>query len=340
MFKINDAINNITNETKEIDLSFIKHLPELDIYKHYLGHNVKVGGVVKSPFRQDNNPSFGLYYTKSTNKLQFKDFATNECGGVIDFVMKIENCSFKEALDKIRMDILKNYDVFKSGKTRRLNPTYEYVKTISNKIGIVRQEFTSTDIVYWKKYFINLSTLKKFKVFSIKHYLLNDIVKWSYNNNSIMFAYKINNHFKIYRPFEKGINKWRTNCDKNDIQGLEQLPAKGNLLVVTKSLKDVMVLYELGIPAIAPHSETAKLSLELIKSLKKRFNNIILFYDNDEAGINNSTALYNSIKHFGNIFNFHIHKRFGVKDVSDFIEKYGVYKTKKYISYVIKKYNI
>ena len=39
------------------------------------------------------------------------------------------------------------------------------------------------------------------------------------------------------------------------LQGAHQLPAEGELLVVTKSMKDVMCLYSLGITAIAPNSE-------------------------------------------------------------------------------------
>lgn len=69
------------------------------------------------------------------------------------------------------------------------------------------------------------------------------------------------------------------------IQGIHMLPKTGEYLVLTKSMKDVMVLYELGIPAIAPCSETTFISDSQYRKLKDRFDNLILFYDNDQTGI-------------------------------------------------------
>ena len=60
---------------------------------------------------------------------------------------------------------------------------------------------------------------------------------------------------------------------------------KSDYLVITKSLKDVMVLYEYGIPAIAPNSETIFVTEAQYQKLKNRFKRIYLFYDSDYAGI-------------------------------------------------------
>lgn len=327
MYNINESLTELDLKSED----FIKNIPEYDIYKYYIG-NVKIGSTIGSPFRKDKNPSFGIYYSKTSNKLMFHDFATNEYGGVIDFVKTMESCNFSQAISKIKSILGKN-------STRTKKPTHEYLRG-NTKIGIVRQQFTEIDKTYWSEYHISEDILKKFRVFSIKYYLLNDVVKWTYNENSIMFAYKIFNHFKIYRPFEKTINKWRSNCNVNDIQGLEQLPAKGDLLVVTKSLKDVMVLYRLGIPAIAPHSETSKINKDVILDLKKRFNKIIIFYDNDEAGITNSATLYESIKELNNIYNICIDIKYKVKDISDFIKKYGKDKTELFLSEKFEKCHI
>ena len=318
MYNINESLTEIDYK----DANFINRLPEYDIYKSYLGP-IKIGSVIQSPFRKDKNPSFGIYYAKASNKLIFHDFATNESGSVVDFVKIMESCNFSSAIAKIK-------SIVGSVSTTYRKPTHEYLRG-NTKIGIVRQPFTDNDKAYWARYHICEKILKKFKVFSISYYLLNDIVKWKYSDKSIMFAYKIHNHFKIYRPFEKGINKWRSNCEASDIQGLEQLPDKGDLLVVTKSLKDVMVLYRLGIPAIAPHSETAKIKPEFILELKKRFKKIVIFYDNDGAGITNSKLLMDSLKGIEDIYNIVIDKKYEVKDISDFIEKYGYSKTEEFL---------
>jgi len=54
-------------------------------------------GMYHCPYRDDNNASFKLDY----NKNLWHDFGTNEGGSIIDLVMKIENCSFSEAMSKL-----------------------------------------------------------------------------------------------------------------------------------------------------------------------------------------------------------------------------------------------
>ena len=64
-------------------------------------------------------------------------------------------------------------------------------------------------------------------------------------------------------------------------------PKTGDVLLITKSQKDVMLAYELGIPAIAPCSEVLFLSNKQIQHLKKRFKTIVVCYDTDITGIHN-----------------------------------------------------
>lgn len=63
------------------------------------------------------------------------------------------------------------------------------------------------------------------------------------------------------------------------------LPKNGDYLVVTKSLKDVCVLYEYGIPAIAPCSENLFITESQYNRLKDRFNKIFCLYDMDIPGV-------------------------------------------------------
>ena len=52
------------------------------------------------------------------------------------------------------------------------------------------------------------------------------------------------------------------------------LPKTGDSVVITKSLKDVMCLYEYGISAIAPCSENMFLTDSQYEKLKNRFKHI------------------------------------------------------------------
>ena len=72
----------VKKPTECITLDYIlSKVTEYDIYAHYLGQ-FKVGAIYNSPFRKDKNPSFGVYYSKRTKQLLFKDHGTGECGNV------------------------------------------------------------------------------------------------------------------------------------------------------------------------------------------------------------------------------------------------------------------
>jgi len=54
-------------------------------------------GMYHCPFRNDQNASFKVDYSKNL----WHDFGTNEGGSIIDLVMKMENCSFHEAVNRL-----------------------------------------------------------------------------------------------------------------------------------------------------------------------------------------------------------------------------------------------
>ena len=58
--------------------------------------------------------------------------------------------------------------------------------------------------------------------------------------------------------------------------GMEQMPAKGDMLFITGGEKDVLSLYAHGFNAICFNSETAQIPTSIIESLQLRFRHIIL----------------------------------------------------------------
>lgn len=250
----------------DITLDYIlSKVSEYDIYAHYLGQ-FKVGAIYNSPFRKDKNPSFGIYYSKRTKQLLFKDHGTGECGNVVKFVSLYTGLT---NYNDILKDIVKQLNITTDTK---LDSSKQYIPSSETVIGIVRQKFTPTDINYWSQFNISEKTLKKFNVNSIKYYLCNGIVKGIYKEDNPMYAYKVYNNFKIYRPLADKYTKWRNNLTEYDIQGYAQLPSKGDTLIITKSMKDVMCLYEMGIPAISPSSESTFIPNDILEGLKKRFS--------------------------------------------------------------------
>jgi len=310
-----------------ITLDYIlSRVTEYDIYARYIGQ-FKIGYIYNSPFREDKNPSFGIFRSRKTGKLLFKDHGNGLCGDVIRFVQEYTGITnYNELLKQIVKDLnIKNNTVLKSTKA--------YEKSEETVIGVVRQEFTNVDKAFWQQFGITLDTLKKYNVSSIKYYLCDGIVKGIYKDESPMYAYKVYDKFKIYRPLADKYTKWRNNLTEYDIQGLEQLPEKGELLIITKSLKDVMCLKEMGYNAISPSSESTFIPDNILDILKKRFKRILVCFDRDPSGCRNSIKLYNKTK----IKPFFIHKKFKAKDISDAVKKNSFIQVKEWLNYELQQ---
>lgn len=305
----------------------LSKVTEYGIYAKYIGQ-FKVGMIYNSPFRKDKNPSFGIYYSKRTKQLLFKDHGTGECGNVIKFVSLFTG---KTEYNDILSDIVDKLNITNNTK---LVSSKQYIPPTETVIGVVRQEFTDVDINYWKQFNISINTLKKFNVNSIKYYLCNGIVKGTYKRENPMYAYKVYNNFKIYRPLADKYTKWRNNLTDYDIQGYEQLPQKGDILFITKSMKDVMCLHEMGYPAVSPSSESTFLPKDVLEQLKTRFKRIIILFDRDTAGVKRSRKLSRET----GLEAIFINKKFKAKDVSDAVEANSFEEIKNWLDETIKNY--
>lgn len=305
----------------------LSKVTEYDIYAKYIGQ-FKVGMIYNSPFRKDKNPSFGIYYSKRTKQLLFKDHGTGECGNVIKFVSLFTG---KTEYNDILSDIVNKLNITNNTK---LVSSKQYIQPTETVIGVVRQEFTDVDINYWKQFNISINTLKKFNVNSIKYYLCNGIVKGTYKRENPMYAYKVYNNFKIYRPLADKYTKWRNNLTDYDIQGYEQLPQKGDILFITKSMKDVMCLHEMGYPAVSPSSESTFLPKDVLEQLKTRFKRIIILFDRDTSGVKRSRKLSRET----GLEAMFINKKFKAKDVSDAVKANSFEEIKNWLNETIKNY--
>ena len=316
-----------TKKKEPLTIEYIlSKVSEYDIYASYIGQ-FKPGLIYNSPFRKDTNPSFGIFLSKRTGKLLFKDHGSGVCGDIIKFVREYTGISnYNEVLQEIvkRLKIT-NKTVLKSTKP---------IESKETVIGIVRQAFTKIDEQYWGSYHISMPTLEKYNVHSIKYYLCNGIVKGIYKDENPMYAYKVYNNFKIYRPLGDKFTKWRNNLTEFDVQGYAQLPKKGNLLIITKSLKDVMVLHEMGYNAVSPSSESTFIPDIVLNDLKKRFKNILLCFDRDIAGVSNmrKVSLKTGIK------GFLVHKSFKAKDISDAVKTNGFESVHDWLKKLLWKY--
>ena len=307
-------------------------LSDYDIYSYYLG-SFKPGKLINSPLRPDDKiPSFAIFPSK-TGDLLFKDHGTGEAGNALKFIKLYKGIDTREELERELLRIV-----------RKMNPMGGEAKAKSIKtvglgltdIGIVRQPFTEVDKQYWKQFHISIDTLKKFNVFSIKYFLCNRVVRGTYKEDSPMYAYKVYDRFKIYRPLASKYTKWRTNLTNRHVQGLAELPKEGgNLLIITKSLKDVMCLYEMGFNAIAASSETTFIPDDILKSLQNKWKHIVILYDRDVAGMRNARQ-YSKQYRLDAIF---VHKKFKAKDVSDAVRDNSFFAIKDWLTKTVERYD-
>ena len=287
---------------------------------------------MNSPLRNDDKiPSFAIFPSR-TGDLLFKDHGSGESGNAIKFIKLYRGIQTREELERELLRIV-----------RRMNPnetirTNNYTKPVGSgvaDIGIVRQPFTDIDKRYWKQFHISIDTLKKFNVFSIKYFLCNRVVRGTYKEDSPMYAYKVYDKFKIYRPLASKYTKWRTNLTNRHVQGLAELPKEGgNLLIITKSLKDVMCLYEMGFNAIAASSETTFIPDDILKSLRTKWKHIVILYDRDAPGMKNARKYSKQYK-FDAIF---VHKKFKAKDVSDAVKANSFFAVKEWLTKTVERY--
>ena len=301
------------------------------IYSYYLGA-FKPGKLMNSPLRGDDKmPSFAIFATKD-GALLFKDHGTGVSGNALKFMKLYKNIQTREELEKELLRIVKRSNPTSSVAT----VTRSYSPHENTDIGIVRQPFTEVDKRYWKQFHISIDTLKKFNVFSIKYFLCNRVVRGTYKETSPMYAYKVYDKFKIYRPLASKYTKWRTNLTNRHVQGLAELPYEGgNLLVITKSLKDVMCLYEMGIDAIAASSETTFIPDDILKSLRYKWKHIVILYDRDATGMKKARDYSKQYK-FDAIF---VHKRFKSKDISDAVKNNNFNVVKDWLKNTLKRYD-
>ena len=300
----------------------LERVSPFSIMERYYGGKIELGVTYTSPFRKDRNPSFAFHSSRS-GKYKYIDFATGESGDCFDFVMKLYNCRFKDSLKLINQDFnLGLGNEIKISLERKLEaPVYIKEKPI---VQIDVQSYTEQDTKYWAQFGITIETLKKFRVYSASKYWINKKLIGLYRNNDPVYAYFFpkTKHLKIYRPLTKNKrNKWVGNTDRDDIQGLDQLEYKSDSIILTSSLKDVMVLYTLGLEAIALNSEGARPTPHLLEVLCKYKYRYVL-YDNDEAGIKYARALLEQVEGL---------KMLEVlddksKDPSDFVSIYGIEK--------------
>ena len=312
--------------TKENLLSVVS---QEEIFEFYLGYYPEEGQKYCNTLRGDNKPDCTFLY--KGDKLLFGDWANIEWSGdcfhlvavlyEINMsehfftVLKIINHDMQLGLDDFSM----NYE----GEVReRKESKFKPKKASSNPviIDIKYRNFTHFDTEWWGAGEVDVSNVKKDEVFRADKVWINKNVFYRFKEREPCYVYVYGEKVKLYRPLANKFLKWRGNVTGNGIEGLDKLPKSGDYLFIGKSKKDKLVLKGMGITTINPLVETVINCFkgDIVKDLNQRFNNIVVFYDNDQPGVKACKKLTNSTGwHYFNI------PKHLPKDPFDFVCKYN-----------------
>jgi len=320
--------------------NILKEVSEFDMFRYYIPDFEAVNKKFCSPLRGENSPSCSI--KELDGKLFYKDFGDGKAYTAINFVKARYGVSYYEALKVISNDFnigLSNDNI--SPKSMGVVGTKGLEKKVVPKetiIKIKRRGWNQgLDKEYWSEYGWNRKTADFFKVYPISHLWINGTYLIMKDNNP-SYAYCIKNKFKILSPFSEF--KWISNTSSDDMQGWEQLPESGDIVVITSSLKDVGTLYKYGYPACAPASESAGVPIKKVSELQRRFKQVIIFFDNDGEfdpedaanGKGKASAKKLSIEHAIKMVFIPDGEP---KDISDYYKKYGNIKTKELLNKIL-----
>lgn len=291
-------------------------------FEHYLGIPVKKG-LFRSPslIRSDTKPTCSFYKNKS-GELKYKDFA-GPSFNFVGCVMHIFNCSYYKALRIIAHDfgLLEMPGVEKN--VRKIDYSGTILKeTRSAIIQVELKDFSEKELAWWSSFGISKATLDKFKVYSIKAIFLNGNYYDSSSEKSPVYGYFGGTNsegielWRLYMPTKRSY-RFLSNWSSSMLQGAKQLPKSGSHYIVSKSMKDTMLLHEFGFIACAPTSENVTLTKLQASKIMSRFNNnMLVFFDNDLAGVRGAQRYRKEFK----VRCIFIKRKYS-KDISDLYKK-------------------
>ena len=252
--------------TKDYILSKIS---QESIFAFYTGLDIDIiedcinkGRLISSPFRIDNNPSFGFRYN-NRGKLKAKDFAGYFHGDCFDAAAYVINEIYNQNLDVnnkrdfivILKHVAYSFRNIIYGKeidyriSEQVQQGLNKVRTKKNVIEFTVRDWNNDDIRYWNSFGIDVNHLNTNFIYAVDEYYVNKKInpekKYKYvNGRDSCYAFVLGRdasgiyNIKLYFPHRKhGDIRFITNT--NCLEGLIGLELnKYDYILVTKSTKD------------------------------------------------------------------------------------------------------
>ena len=324
--------NNILKSLEKLGYS------KYDIFKYYCSN---IDSKKFFSIRNETKPSAKLFTING--ELYVKDFGEATFNW-INFIKYIENYpdnkeGYKMVLLKVINDFnLREYNtstlkvnVLKSNKI----PQKHDIIIENNKECIIRYRSRNwwnkeIDVKLWiTPYNLDAEDVKllnneliRYQIKPLTHYWINDIL-FTVKESNPTYTYCIDRKVKLYTPLSEDF-KWISNVPNTKIFGYKQLPEKGDLLIIEKSLKDTIYMNLLEYTTLPLNGEAMFMTDELYNDLKERFTTIIYHPDNDKAGIKAGMKFKEKYN-----LDYFINPEASPKDTTDYWIKNGKEETKR-----------
>lgn len=255
---------------------------------------------MSSPLRRDVHPSFGLSVSKEGH-VYFKDYATQERGGLLDLLCLYWNCTFLQVLTKLSELLVekKAIDI----KPRQIKTLTRKETDQLSKLQVTVRPWQDDDIAYWESFGITKKWLKYAEVYPISHKIItkketpeSKSKKYIFTADKYAYCFveRKEGHLqlKIYQPFNTKGFKWCSKMDGSVVGLWTKIPEFGDRVVICSSLKDALCLScQLHIPTLCLQGEGYGMSETAVNELKRRYKKVFVSFDTDKAGIENGKKL-------------------------------------------------
>jgi hypothetical protein len=259
---------------------------EFQIISYYLGIT-ELPCIINAPYRPDRKPSLSIFQGMDGH-IRFKDQARGDSGRVLDLLSLMWACTAQEAFRRLCRDL---------SDIRRVPDKKKLSGPVSGKQGsplshqgsdvrVKTRDWRPYDYEFWEKqgvdkWFLDISnTYPISTIFFIREGKTTSMPADKYAYVYVEFK-DGNPTIKIYQPFSDRL-KWISKHDRSVWDLWTLLPERGNHLVITSSRKDAMCVWCCtGTPSTSLQGEGYVPKPHVISSLKQRFENIHVLFDND-----------------------------------------------------------
>jgi len=259
----------------------------LAIFEYYIPQ-LKESGTAKNfkaLFRDDGHSAdANVFVPPKSSTWCYHDFVTGENLNPFDFVMKLRDCDFKEAIAIISKDMLMDIPVTSQKKVINTSAIENFNLVHGN------------DYSYWLDYVTEsaiMEVMSKFKVQALDSFTFtkgNKQFRIAAKASDPLFGFQISDTCcKIYRPMPTGKQVKHLWLGKkpesyHDLYGMDLLPENTEFILIVEGLKDAIVANAHGIVAVGADNAATRLQAEDVELLQKKCQHLIVCYDIDLPG--------------------------------------------------------